>query len=306
MSTDITNKEAAFTYQGLINTPLIDLYTLRAGSGPKLLFLAGSNTDFRLSREVFSSPLCQYFDVVSYEPRGLGRTQLNKGPSDTSQDWSMQDYAADAVALMDALGWKDAYVVGESFGGMTAAELAVSYPERVKALCIMVAAPGGEGGSSYPLHDLLELPKRERVIKSLSIQDSAFAEYLKENPLPELSSSSQAEADTSPLSPPNPITAAIAESMTYQKAFLSYPENQVGYPKLLAARAKHDVYEHLNSLDIPSIIISGTRDQLAPMQRGQAMAEQIPNAEFHALEGGHGVGFASDDASNLLISRWLG
>ncbi len=70
----------------------------------------------------------------------------------------MADYAADALALLDAVGWDTCRVVGVSFGGMVAQELAVTAPERVERLALCCTSPGGVGGASYPLQELAALP----------------------------------------------------------------------------------------------------------------------------------------------------
>ena len=75
----------------------------------------------------------------------------------------MADYAADALALLDHVGWDRARVVGVSFGGMVAQELAVTAPERVERLALLCTSPGGAGGASYPLHELAALPEAERA-----------------------------------------------------------------------------------------------------------------------------------------------
>ena len=75
----------------------------------------------------------------------------------------MADYAADAAALLDHVGWDTCRVVGVSFGGMVAQELAVTSPERVERLALLCTSPGGASGASYPLHELAALPTDERV-----------------------------------------------------------------------------------------------------------------------------------------------
>lgn len=57
----------------------------------------------------------------------------------------MADYADDAAALLDAVGWERVRVVGVSFGGMVALELVLGHPDRVSKLVLCCTSPGGEG-----------------------------------------------------------------------------------------------------------------------------------------------------------------
>ena len=76
----------------------IDIYYERSGSGPKLLFCNGSGSTLATSGPLISL-FTANFDVVAHDQRGLGRTSIPDGP------YSMADYAADAAALLDAVGW---------------------------------------------------------------------------------------------------------------------------------------------------------------------------------------------------------
>ena len=71
---------------------------------------------------MFASPLAKAFDLLAYDQRGLGRTDKPDAP------YSMAQYADDAADLMHHLEWDDAVVIGVSFGGMVAQELALRHP----------------------------------------------------------------------------------------------------------------------------------------------------------------------------------
>ena len=56
---------------------------------------------------------------------------------------TMRGMANDAIAVLDALGWQQAHIVGISMGGMIAQNLAVHAPQRVLSLALAATHPGG-------------------------------------------------------------------------------------------------------------------------------------------------------------------
>ena len=107
----------------------IRMYYEQRGSGPRLLYISGTGGDLRAGR-VFEGPLAEAFDLLAYDQRGLGQTDKPDVP------YTMADYAEDAAALLDHVGWDRARVIGVSFGGMVSQELAARYPERVERLVL--------------------------------------------------------------------------------------------------------------------------------------------------------------------------
>src|SRR5918999_332479 len=145
----------------------IELYYERRGRGRPLLFLNGSGATLETSA-LLIQPFAERFDTVAHDQRGLGRTAVPPGP------YRMADYAADAAAILDAVGWDRCRVFGVSFGGMVAQELAVTWPERVERLALACTSSGGAGGSSYPLHELVDLSEEERGQIGVRLLDSRF------------------------------------------------------------------------------------------------------------------------------------
>jgi len=263
----------------LIPTAGLALNTRVQGEGLPLLFLGGSNFDLAVRAPVFDSALTQRFTIAAADPRGLGNSDIPNG------DWSMSHYARDAIDLMDALEWPAAYVLGESFGAMVAMELAILAPHRIVKLGLAAGAPGGQGGSSYPIHELLSISEaRKRVIKSLSIQDARFTALMDED--------AKAAEDR------------IALRMENDAKFLQHSHNAEGYPRLLATRAQHDCWDRLAAVSTETLVIAGRFDLQAPLDRSEAMHKRMPAAELSVFDSGHNVLFATPEPVNLMISRW--
>ncbi|MDT0342430.1 alpha/beta fold hydrolase [Streptomyces litchfieldiae] len=60
--------------------------------------------------------------------------------------YTAEDMADDAVAVMDALGWQSAHLLGVSLGGAVAQRVALRHPDRVRTLTSMAAVPGDVSG----------------------------------------------------------------------------------------------------------------------------------------------------------------
>ena len=140
-------------------------YEIR-GTGPRLLTISGTGGDLRRSPNIFEMPIARYFEILAYDQRGLGQTSRPDIP------YTMADYAADANALLDAVEWDRCLVMGISFGGMVAQELALRYPHRVERLVLACTTSGGAGGTSYPLHELADLPVEDYVHRILELSDT--------------------------------------------------------------------------------------------------------------------------------------
>ncbi len=116
----------------------IDIYWERQGSGVPLIFISGTGSDLRTSGGIFDGLYPNTFDLLAYDQRGLGQTSKPATPC------SMADYADDAARPVDHIGWPDALVLGVSFGGMVAQELALRHPKKVRRLvlaCTSLAEP---------------------------------------------------------------------------------------------------------------------------------------------------------------------
>jgi 3-oxoadipate enol-lactonase len=256
----------------------IELYYERGGnpSGPRLLVIGGSHGDLRQEPSMLAGPLAAAFDLVVYDQRGLGRSDK---PDET---YTMAGYARDAAGLLDAVGWDRCAVVGISFGGMVAQELALLAPERVTRLVLCCTSSGGAGGSSYPLHELEDLPAPERLARSMSLMDTRWdAAWQAANP---------AIVD---------LIRARGEVGDRDAA------SAAGARRQLAARALHDTFDRLPALRVPTLVGAGRYDAIAPLTNAEALATRIPSASLRVFDGGHAFFVQDRDAWPAIIDFLL-
>lgn len=246
----------------------IELYFEQRGSGPRVLFVNGSGSTLA-EAELIVDVLAGSCEVLAHDQRGLGRTTIPPGP------YTMADYAADADALLDHVGWDRCAVVGISFGGMVAQELAVTWPERVDRLALLCTSPGGAGGSSYPLHELGDRPPAEQAAIGLSILDTRFT--------PEWLAS-------------HPSDQALVEMMVKRRSQPDDAEQARGKAEQLGARAHHDVWDRLERITCPTLVAGGRYDGIAPPANSEAIASRVAGAELRLYEGGHAF-LAQDPAA---------
>ena len=116
-----------------VDVPGGELEAWRVWSGPPALVLhGGPMTD--LTRPL-GDLLAPVLDCVGYQQRGLP-------PSTLEPPFDVDAHVRDAVAVLDAMGWERAWVIGHSWGGHLALHLAVAHPERLLGL-ISVDGLGG-------------------------------------------------------------------------------------------------------------------------------------------------------------------
>lgn len=240
----------------------LDFYYEIAGLGSRVLFLNITGGDLRLRPNVFDSPLAARHTVLAHDQRGLGQS------AKPDQPYSMADYADDAAALLRALDWAPTAVVGVSFGGMVAQELALRHPGLVSRLVLACTSSGGAGGSSYPLHELASLPLEEKARRLVALsdirRDSAWRAAHSEQ-----------------------FAAQVEQTLARLRLGADEPGRATGARRQIQARVGHDTFERLGSIAVPTLVCGGMFDGVAPPAVVTALAAAIPGARLEFFAGGH-------------------
>jgi pimeloyl-ACP methyl ester carboxylesterase len=180
----------------------------------------------------------------------------------------VSDMAADAAALLDALGIDAAHVVGASMGGMIAQAMAIEHPTRVLSLTSMMSSTG-EPSLPRPKSEAREVllspaPRdREQVIERAVRIFRAIG---------------------SPGFPFDEERIRGHAAHSFDRAF-----NPAGAARqLTAVVASGSRKRALASLRVPTLVIHGSDDPLFPVTCGVDTAELIPGAKLVVIEGmGH-------------------
>ncbi len=115
--------------RGYADTPYGQLHYAEAGSGPALLLLHQTPRSHDEFREV-QPLLAGRHRAIAMDMLGFGLSAVLPAPQ------TIEQYAAGAFALLDALSIDDAVVLGHHTGAAVALEMAASCPERVRALVL--------------------------------------------------------------------------------------------------------------------------------------------------------------------------
>ncbi len=266
----------------IANVGGLDLYHEVAGEGSTVLFIGGTGGDLRRRPNVFDGPLVERFRVAAHDQRGLGRSAKPDGP------YTMADYADDAAALLDHLGWAQAGVLGVSFGGMVAQELVLRHPDRVSRLVLACTSSGGAGGASYPLHEMADLPPDERFAAHLALADTR-CDVAWQAAHPEVVAALRAQADA-------------GEALTAGDD----PAAVVGARLQLEARRHHDTFDRLGGLRRHVLVAAGDRDGIAPVANSVALAAAIDGARLEVFDGGHLFLLQDPRAWDTIVAFLLG
>jgi pimeloyl-ACP methyl ester carboxylesterase len=221
----------------------------RAGKGRPLLFLGGLDSWIR--DEDWSAPLAQRFDLLMPQHPGFGASELPKHMV------TINDFALFYLSLLEELDLRDALLVGSSFGGWIAAELAVRSSERISGL-VLANAFGVKHGGRYD-RDIADF-------HAMSQAEVAAAFYH----APEKN-----RRDLTKM--PDHVLTGIARSretlaMVGWKPYMHNPSLKAW----------------LHRIRKPTLVLWGESDRIVKPDYGRAYAASIPGARFVSIpEAGH-------------------
>lgn len=183
---------------------------------------------------------------------------------------SINDYALDVVALMDALEIDSAFVAGHSMGGAIAQQVTLNQPTRVSALALLAT------GARLPVNPALItgiVADTEATINNLSRwmwTRNAPADMVAQT------------ADIMRSTPPDVI----------QGDFI--------------ACANFDISQSLHHISTPTLILVGDNDKMTPSALSESLNAGIAESELEFVpNAGHMLQLEQPDVTAKAIDRWL-
>jgi pimeloyl-ACP methyl ester carboxylesterase len=261
-------------------------YERQSVAGDPLLLIAGIGADMHFWRDEFCNELVDKgFQVARSDNRDVGDSsriasggtpkwrQTRDNPSDAP--YALEDMADDAAAVMDALGWRSANVVGQSLGGMIAQMLAIRYPDRVRSLTSISSTP--EPGLS-----------RLRLVTALRLLRMNPKDFFGKPPRTAEEAGDRLVRGHRITGSPN---FALDETWLREVAAASFergPEPAAWARQESAAWGSGDLRPRLSELRVPTLVLHGSSDVLVRPSGGMATAAAVPNSRLVMIGGmGH-------------------
>jgi 3-oxoadipate enol-lactonase len=221
--------------------------------GEPLLLIQGLGADARgwtLQRRA----LGRDFRCIAFDNRGAGRSDKPAGP------YSLEQMAADAVAVLDEVGVDSAHVVGASMGGVIAQILGVRHAARVRSLVLACTACS-------------HLPWRRELLEE-------WAQVAREHGMAAMSRRSLRW-----LVGPRSHRRLYLPANLFASFLMRVP------PAAFAAQVRaildmdDAMADELQAIAVPVLVITGSQDILTPVADAEELADRIKAAELAILPG---------------------
>jgi pimeloyl-ACP methyl ester carboxylesterase len=226
----------------------------------------------RWSWEPIVPALAERYRVLWFDNRGIGDSDNPDGP------YTAKLMAGDALQVLDEAGVERAHVLGASLGGMIAQEVAAGTPERVDKLVLCCTTPGG--AATVPMPDVTVRLFAEAPTLAPEVALRRFVEN---------------------------ALAADASGELIQELYdrrVANPPDPAGWQAQAAAGLTFAGVD--GAITAPTLIVTGTEDNVVDPHNSDVLAERIPGAEVQRIDNaGHLFFWEQPDAVVRIISEFL-
>lgn len=243
------------------------------GDGNAVLFIHGFPMDRTMWSDLVST--LTGWRRIAPDLRGMGSSD---GPP---TGYSMVDYADDLAALLDVLDVERAAVCGLSMGGYVAFEFLRRHRERVRGLMLLnTRADSDSPETKQDRDEMIAAVRRDGV--------AVLGELLIHR-----------------LLAPDSIDAMPHLVERLEKMLQGHSmQGVVG--AIEAMKGRTDYSGVLSHIDVPTLVVAGREDRLISVDRSQALASAIPDAQFTVIgDAGHVTPMEQPIATGRVIREFL-
>ena len=243
------------------------------GGGEPVVLVMGLGAD--MSGWDAMMPYLDGFRVLRLDNRGSGKSDAPDKP------YSIPGMARDVLAVMDAVGMRDAHVYGASLGSMVAQEIALSHGERVRTLTLGCPSPG-----------VVAVPGSPAILRLLFSRGRYTQEEAMRLAAPFLFHRALGDPE------------ALAEALKLRQAM---PLSPVGFRRQLQATLRWSSLTRLPFLRKPTLVIHGDSDRLIPTINGRLIAALVRGTRLHIIKwAGHVYSVDAPGEASRVFLRFLG
>lgn len=237
-----------------VEQPGCDLTYCVSGNGPPVVLIQGAGVQGGGWAPQIAA-LSSRYSCLYFDNRGIGLSQPN------SSRISVEQMAADTLALMDAEGWKSAHIVGHSLGGLIALHIALTHRERVRSLALLCTFADGRIPVRFSAR-MIWIGLRARI-GTRRQRRNAFVGMVM--PKAVLAMSDRTE-----------LAQSVGRIFGHDLA-----DQSLAVMSQLAAMRAYDATPRLGELSgLHTLVIAGSEDLIAPAWAGRRLAQGIGGARF--------------------------
>jgi pimeloyl-ACP methyl ester carboxylesterase len=261
--------------------------------GPTVVLCNGLGTS-AWAWPAFLDPDCGV-RVVSWNHRGTGGSARPTDPDRVG----IEEFAEDALSVMDHFGLDRAVLVGWSMGVNTMYELAVRHPERVSGLFAVAGVPGDTFATML---GPLRLPRL--AAKSIAVNISRVLRY-GGRALTPISTRLPVGRRTIDVLSHSGFMLPVADPDLTARAAAAFLETPVEWYFHVALHTSRHPRVSLSSIRVPAAFVAGTFDLLAGARSMASAAERIEGATYTELCGSHFIQMEKPDRVHDLLLEFL-
>lgn len=263
-----------------INSGGVKIYYEVIGQGDPLVMIQGYGHHSLQWGDLPDALAKSKYKIILIDNRGAGRSDKLDMPVTVPQ------MADDVCKVLDAISLKRTSVFGISMGGMIAQEFALHHPDRLINLVLGCTHPGGK-------NLVKPTPEGARIIYDFDYLRSMSPEQRTREVFRFFCSDEFISANPDALK-------------KYHEATLVSPTPFFTFVRQAKAIAEFDAWDRLPDIKAPTMIISGTSDQVVPFQNSELLNKRIPRSELILLQDKrHGFFIEAMDATLILIDSFI-